>query len=209
MTSPAGAPLHFEREAWEAGLRRVAGVDEAGRGPLAGPVVAAVVVLRPGRPIDGADDCKSLLPEDRRELAREIRSDALAFALGAASTREIERLNPRRAAALAMRRALAGLPAPPDRVLVDGRGMPGLGQHRGLVRGDVRCRSIACASILAKVVRDRLMHRLHPRYPEYGWITNHGYGTEEHLEALTRHGPTPHHRRTFEPVAQATLELGD
>lgn len=201
------APLEFEEEAWSRGLRRVAGVDEAGRGPLAGPVLAAAVVLRPGRPVEGAVDSKRLSPERRREMAERVRRDAMSWALGAASTREVERLNPRRAAALAMRRALARLPWTPEAVLVDGRGMPGLEEHRSIVAGDARCRSIACASILAKVVRDRLMHLLHPRYPEYGWATNHGYGTPEHLEALARHGPTPHHRRTFAPVAQAALEL--
>jgi len=200
--------LRHEREAWGRGLRRVVGVDEAGRGPLAGPVVAAAVALRPGSPVAGAADSKTLPAGRRRELSREIRSGCLAWALGAASTREVERLNPRGAAALAMRRALRGLPFSPERLLVDGRGMPELGQQEAIVGGDDRSASIACASILAKVVRDRLMHRLHPRYPAYGWDTNHGYGTAQHLEALERHGPTPHHRRTFRPVAQAGLGLG-
>jgi ribonuclease HII len=204
---PDATRLRFEREAWEAGLRRVVGLDEAGRGPLAGPVVAAAVALRPGQPVDGAADSKTLAPSRRRELAEAIRAEALAWALGAASTREVEELNPRHAAAVAMRRALDRLSCVPQRLLVDGREMPGLGEHRALVGGDDRSQSIACASILAKVVRDRLMHRLHPRYPEYGWRTNHGYGTPEHLRALQRHGPTPHHRRTFAPVAQARLEL--
>lgn len=200
--------LALEREAWEEGLRRVVGLDEAGRGPLAGPVLAAAVALRPGRPVEGAADSKKLDPDRRREVAGRVREDALAWALGAASTREVERHDPRGAAALAMRRALRRLPLKPQRLLVDGRGMPGLGEHRAVVGGDDRCQSIACASVLAKVVRDRLMHRLHPRYPEYGWDTNHGYGTPAHLEALRRHGPTPHHRRSFAPVAQASLELG-
>lgn len=199
--------LRLEREAWEAGLRCVAGLDEAGRGPLAGPVLAAAVVLRQGRPVDGAADCKTIEPERRREVARRVREEARACALGAASTREVERLNPRRAAAVAMRRALRRLPLEPDHLLVDGREMPGLGEHRAVIRGDDRSQSIACASVLAKVVRDRLMHRLHPRYPEYGWETNHGYGTPAHLEALRRHGPTPHHRRSFTPVAQVSLGL--
>lgn len=199
--------LRLEKEAWDAGLRRVAGLDEAGRGPLAGPVLAAAVVLRPGRPVDGAADCKTIEPERRRDVARRVREEARACALGAASTREVERLNPRRAAALAMRRALRRLPLEPDHLLVDGREMPGLGEHRAVIRGDDRSQSIACASVLAKVVRDRLMHRLHPRYPEYGWETNHGYGTPAHLEALRRHGATPHHRRSFAPVAQVSLGL--
>ena len=202
------ASLRFEEEAWSRGLSRVAGLDEAGRGPLAGPVVAAAVVLRPGQSIDGAADSKTLGVPARRELCRSIRDRAAGWSLGAASVPEVERLNPLRASELAMRRALNALAGEPDHLLVDGREMAGLPEHRAVVRGDARCHSIACASILAKVVRDRLMRRLHPRYPEYGWRTNVGYGTPEHLEALARLGPTPHHRRTFGPVAQATLELG-
>ncbi len=185
----------------------MAGLDEAGRGPLAGPVVAAAVVLRRGRRIDGATDSKALSVEDRRELFDLVRSRAAAWGLGAASVPEVERLNPLRASSLAMRRSLASLPDEPDHLLVDGPRMDGLPEHRPVVGGDARCHSIACASILAKVVRDRLMRRLHPRYPDYGWRTNVGYGTREHLEALERLGPTPHHRRTFGPVAQASLRL--
>lgn len=201
------APLDLEEEAWGRGLRHVVGVDEVGYGPLAGPVVAAAVALRPGRPVEGATDSKALAADRRQELAGRIRTETLSSALGAASTREVERLNPRGAAALAMRRAVERLPIDADLLLVDGREVPGLPDHRPLVEGDRRSQSVACASILAKVVRDRLMHFLHPRYPEYGWLTNHGYGTREHLEALSRHGPTPHHRRNFEPVAQAELRL--
>lgn len=203
----ATASLRFEEEAWSRGLSRVAGLDEAGRGPLAGPVVAAAVVLRPGRGVDGAADSKTLGADARRELFESIRDRAAAWSLGAASVPEVERLNPLRASELAMRRALVRLPGEPDHLLVDGPGMAGLPEHRAVVRGDARCQSIACASILAKVVRDRLMHRLHPRYPDYGWRTNVGYGTPEHMDALARLGPTPHHRRTFGPVAQARLEL--
>ena len=202
------ASLRFEEEAWSRGLVRVAGLDEAGRGPLAGPVVAAAVVLNPGQRIEGTADSKTLEPDARQELSRRIRHEAAGWGLGAASVPEVEELNPLRATELAMRRALAALAAEPDHLLVDGRRLGGLPDHRPVVRGDSRCHSIACASILAKVVRDRLMRRLHPRYPAYGWWTNVGYGTPEHLKALTRHGPTPHHRRTFGPVAQATLELG-
>jgi ribonuclease HII len=201
------APLTFEQEGWERGLRRVAGVDEAGRGPLAGPVVAAAVVLFRDQSFDGATDSKLLTAEVRETLSERIRDEAQAWGVGAASCREIERLNVRRAAALAMRRALGRLDVPPDLLLVDGNGMPGLGPQQAIVHGDLRSHSIACASILAKVVRDRLMRRLHPRYPEYGWATNHGYGTAEHLEALNRLGPTPHHRRTWAPVRQVELPL--
>lgn len=182
-------------------------MDEVGLGPLAGPVVAAAVALPPGTSVEGAVDSKRLSPDRRETLARAIRERALGYALGAASCREVERLNPRRAAALAMRRALDRLAFDPELVLVDGREVPGLGEHRAIVGGDDRSHTIACASIVAKVVRDRAMHLLHPRYPAYGWITNHGYATEEHVEALATHGPTPHHRRTYEPVAQPEFDL--
>lgn len=201
------APLTFELEGWERGLERVAGVDEAGRGPLAGPVVAAAVVLFRDQSFDGATDSKLLTAEVRETLSERIRHEARGWGVGAASCREIERLNVRRAAALAMRRALSRLDLPPDLLLVDGNGMPDLGPQQAIVHGDLRSHSIACASILAKVVRDRLMRRLHPRYPEYGWATNHGYGTADHLEALNRLGPTPHHRRTWAPVRQIELPL--
>lgn len=204
---PSTAPLGPEREAWERGRERVAGLDEAGRGPLAGPVVAAAVILRHDQQLDGVTDSKRLPAGRRKELAGHIRREVRGWALGAASTREVERLDPRGASELAMRRALDRLELVPDFLLVDGRGMPGLGEQRALAGGDRRSHSIACASVLAKVVRDRLMRRLHPRYPPYGWATNVGYGTAEHLAALRRHGPTPHHRRTFGPVAQAALEL--
>lgn len=205
------APLHHEREAWGDGCRHVAGVDEAGRGPLAGPVVAAAVILRPDQTFDGASDSKELTPQRRQELAGRIQAEALACSLGAASTREIERLNILGATRVAMRRALNGLPESPDRILVDG--LPVRGEsfpaHTALVGGDARCHSIACASILAKVVRDRLMRLLDPRYPAYGWARNKGYGTPEHREALASHGPTPHHRRTFSPVAQYGFTFGE
>jgi ribonuclease HII len=201
------APIDFEREAWDCGLRHVAGLDEVGCGPLAGPVVAGAVVLFPeSDPIDGVCDSKLLSPEAREEAAAEIRSVALAWALGAASTREIERLNIRGATALAMRRAVARLAVEPDRLLIDGRPLPGVGDHTSIIGGDRKCASIACASVLAKVVRDRLMRRLHPRYPEYGWESNKGYATGEHLAAIRRIGPSPHHRATWRPVAQ--LEMG-
>ena len=201
------APIDFEREAWDCGLRHVAGLDEVGCGPLAGPVVAGAVVLVPDSdPIDGVCDSKLLSPKEREEAAGEIRRLALTWALGAASTREIERLNIRGATALAMRRAVARLAVEPDRLLVDGRPMPAVGDHTSIVGGDRKCASIACASILAKVVRDRLMRRLHPRYPQYGWESNKGYATGEHLAAIRQIGPSPHHRATWRPVAQ--LEMG-
>lgn len=203
----AGAPLDIEREAWTEGLRVVAGVDEAGRGPLAGPVVTAAVVLSPDRAFEGATDSKALRATRREELCSRIRDQARACSVGAASTREIERLDILRATSLAMRRALEGLGTDPELLLVDGQGLPDLPEHRPLVGGDRRSRTVACASIVAKVIRDRLMKRLSPRYPEYGWASNKGYHTPQHVEALTRLGPTPHHRRTFAPVSQYELEL--
>jgi ribonuclease HII len=185
----------------------VVGVDEAGCGPLAGPVVAAAVALRPGQRIEGAYDSKTLGPIQREELAREIRERALAFSVGAASTREIERLNIRRATSLAIRRAIARLPFEPELLLVDGLKVPELGEHRPIVKGDRLSLSIACASILSKTTRDRLMKLLANRYPEYGWGENKGYATPSHLEAIREHGPTPHHRRTWAPIVQSELPL--
>ncbi|MFH1766298.1 MAG: ribonuclease HII [Gemmatimonadota bacterium] len=191
-------PLHYEERFWSRGLFRVAGVDEVGRGPLAGPVVAAAVVLPPGTPIPGARDSKTLSPARRRELATEILDQALAVGLGAASVREIDRLNILVSTRLAMSRALAQLPLPPDHIVVDGLPVAGLvWEHEAIVGGDGLVHSIACASILAKVVRDRLMTRLSLRYPGYGWETNMGYGTAAHRSALRRLGPTPHHRLSF------------
>lgn len=200
------ALLALEDGFWARGVQRVAGVDEAGRGPLAGPVLAAAVILPPGVRIEGVDDSKRLRPAVRERLAVEIERVALAFAVGAASAREVDRLNILRATHLAMRRALDRLRVPPDHVIVDGLPVPLLGEAQtAVVEGDRRVHSIACASILAKVTRDRLMCRLAARYPGYGWERNAGYGTPEHLDALARLGPTPHHRRSFSPVQ---LSLG-
>jgi ribonuclease HII len=182
-------------------------VDEVGRGPLAGPVVAAAVVLKPGTSVPGARDSKALSKSRREALAREILSNAAAVSLGAASVREIDRLNILVSTRLAMSRALRRLPDPPEHVVVDGLPVKGLEwAHEAIVGGDDRVHSIACASILAKVVRDRLMGRLALRYPGYGWETNMGYGTAQHLAALRGLGPTPHHRLTFGGV-QMDLDL--
>ncbi|MDT8436969.1 MAG: ribonuclease HII [Gemmatimonadota bacterium] len=206
------APADLERDGWGRGLRHIVGVDEAGRGPLAGPVVAAAVALPPflRAPPDelvGATDSKLLPSPERERLAGAIRALALGHAVAAASPREIERLNIRGATALAMRRAVHRLPFRPELLLVDGLPVPELGEHRSVVRGDRRSLSIACASILAKVVRDRLMVRLAPRYPDYGWADNKGYATAPHLAAIREHGPTRHHRATWAPIAQHRLRL--
>ena len=191
-------PLDYERGFWSRSLSWVAGVDEAGRGPLAGPVVAAAVVLREGVGVEGADDSKRVSREEREEVARRIREQAVAVTVGAASAREIDEINILRATARAMERAIRRLPRHPDHVVVDGLPMRDLAwEHEAVVGGDALVHSVACASIVAKVCRDRLMARLARRYPEYGWERNMGYGTEEHRAAIRRVGPTPHHRLTF------------
>lgn len=201
-------PLDYERGFWSRGLFGVAGVDEAGRGPLAGPVVAAAVILPEGVGVKGADDSKRVSREDREEVARRIREQAVAVTVGAASAREIDDINILRATARAMERAIRRLPRRPDHLVVDGlpvRDLPW--NHDAVVGGDGRVHSIACASIVAKVCRDRLMTRLARRYPEYGWERNMGYGTEEHRAAIRRLGPTPHHRLTF-GLEQLELAVG-
>ncbi len=199
--------LTTERRYWRAGFPYVAGVDEVGCGSLAGPVVAAAVILPVEVGVKGAVDSKLLNAKDREELATAIRERALALGIGAASTREVERLNVFRAAGLAMERALRRLSLSPHCVLIDGRPQPRLGDHRSIIRGDRKCHSIACASIVAKVLRDRLMTLLADHYPEYGWEHNAGYATREHKRALIDVGVTPHHRRTFLGV-QYALDLG-
>ncbi len=187
----------FERPFWERDLL-VAGVDEAGRGPLAGPVVAAAVVL-PAEPlILHVDDSKRLKPEEREELYEQIRERALALSVGQASPAEIDRLNILRASHLAMRRALQSLRVRPAHVFVDGPPVPDLGfPQTALYDGDHRCYSVAAASIVAKVVRDRIMLDLDHAYPGYGFARHKGYPTREHVEALRRLGPSPVHRRSF------------
>ena len=202
--------LQREIAFWQAqgdGEGLVAGLDEAGRGPLAGPVVAAAVVFPPFcKPIRGLRDSKLLPPVKRARLARVVRARALAVAVGAASVREIDRLNIRRASILAMRRALARLMIRPAHVLVDGLPAPELGcPHEAIIDGDVHCHSIAAASVIAKTLRDRLMELLARRYPSYAWASNKGYGTPEHLAALAAFGFTAHHRRSFSPVVQLEL----
>lgn len=201
------SPLDHEQGFWSRGIERVAGIDEVGRGPLAGPVVAAAVILPPGCEICGADDSKRLTALQRVALAREISATAAAVAVGAASAREIDRINIRRATALAMSRAIRRLRLAPAHIFVDGLPVPELGLEwqTAVVGGDHQVHSIACASIIAKVCRDRLMERLAARYPRYGWERNKGYGTEEHRSALRLHGASPHHRRTFQPVEQLML----
>jgi ribonuclease HII len=185
-------------------VRLLCGVDEAGRGPLAGPVVAAAVILHPRRPVEGLADSKALTPRRREELAQEIRSRAIAWAVASASVEEIDALNILRASLLAMRRAVEALSVRPQRVLVDGLYCPELGMPmRAIVGGDARVKSISAASILAKVTRDAGMVTLHHQHPLYGFDRHKGYSTNEHLAALRAHGACPLHRRSFAPVRAA------
>ncbi len=189
----------IERELRAEGALLIAGVDEVGRGPLAGPVVVCAIVMPPGkRAISGVDDSKALSQEERDRLAPIIRNEAVSFSLGAASVREIAALNIYHATVVAMRRALSRLRVKPDAVLIDGKPIRTLEiAHRAVVGGDRRCYSIACASILAKVTRDRLMTSLSVRYPGYGWEHNAGYGTPSHVAALSSLGLVSHHRVAF------------
>lgn len=191
--------LDLERTLWQAGYRAVCGVDEAGRGCLAGPVVAAAVILPPGHLIPGVDDSKRLPRARRLVLAHRIRAEALAVGVGSCDPSEIDRMNILGAAMEAMRRAVEGLAIAPDYLLIDGnRAFPRPpAPHRTLVKGDARCLSIAAASIIAKTTRDRMMADLHRLHPHYGWDRNAGYPTQEHYAALATHGPTPHHRTSF------------
>jgi ribonuclease HII len=184
----------------------VCGVDEAGRGPLAGPVVAAAVILDPARPIAGLNDSKKLSEKRRDELALVIRVEALAWAVAEASVEEIDRLNILHASMLAMQRAVAGLAVRPERALVDGNRCPRLAiPVEAVVKGDGKIAAIAAASILAKTVRDAGMRALDAAYPQYGFARHMGYPTAAHCRALQEHGPTPAHRKSFGPVAQLTL----
>jgi len=193
--------LRRERALWRAGVARVAGVDEVGVAPACGPVVAAAVIVRPNtHRIAGVRDSKTLSAAQREALAPEVRRRALAVGVGAASVAEIDRLNIYHATHLAMRRALLRLGGH-DHVLVDGMAIAGfeadVGPYDAIVDGDAHVYSIACASIVAKVVRDRLMARLAARYPGYGWEHNAGYATAEHRAAMAELGVTPFHRRSF------------
>ena len=204
--SPIERELRQEHGPW------LAGVDEVGRGPLAGPVVACAAVMPADKAvIRGINDSKQLTRADRERFACRIRGEAIGLALGAASVREIERLNIYHATVLAMRRALGRLAATgvtPNFVVVDGKPVRSLGiPHRAVVHGDARCYSVACASIVAKVTRDALMRRLAARHPFYGWDRNVGYGTAFHWTSLKEHGLTVHHRRQFCEDDQLEFEL--
>ncbi len=188
---------------------RTAGVDEAGRGPLAGPVVAAAVILPEGFRLEGLADSKQLSESRREALAERIRAEAIAWSLGRAEVAEIDRLNILQATMLAMQRAVAGLAAPPDRVLVDGNRCPDLPcPAEAIIKGDATVPAISAASILAKVARDREMVELDARYPQYQLARHKGYPTRAHLQALAEHGVSPVHRRSFGPVRRLLEAAG-
>jgi ribonuclease HII len=203
MRSKKSLPLEQTSLNWEThGL--VAGVDEAGRGPLAGPVVAAAVILDDLNPIRGLNDSKKLTAKRREALFDEIRARALCFAISEASVQEIDHINILQATLLAMKRAVEALRLPPKLVLVDGNRLPTLSiRAEAIVQGDALVPAISAASILAKVHRDRLCQAMHQDYPLYGFDQHKGYGTAKHLAALQAHGPADCHRMTFAPVARS------
>lgn len=188
----------YERSAREEGFRAVCGIDEAGRGPLAGPVFAAAVILPENCAVEGINDSKKLSPKKREQLFGEIESQAVAYGVGFATEKEIDRVNILQATFLAMKRAFDALSVRPDLALVDGNRMPRLGiETRTIVKGDSLSASIAAASILAKVSRDRVMEQIDAIYPQYRFAKHKGYGTALHVEMLKQYGPCPIHRRTF------------
>lgn len=204
-----GPTDEFELEARRCGYRRIAGLDEAGRGPLAGPVVAAAVILPARCRLAGVDDSKQLTESDRERLFALIQERAVGIGVGSASHEEVDRLNILEATRLAMGRAVASVMPVPDCLLIDAVTLPGCRlPARSIIKGDALSLSIAAASIIAKVTRDRLMAEYHRIYPEYDFLAHKGYGTDEHRRRLLEHGPCAIHRRTFAPVAQI-LASGD
>src|SRR5204863_7279979 len=197
------AMLHFERLLWKAGIRHIAGVDEVGMGPLAGPVVAAAVIFPRGVEIDGIDDSKALDEETRNRLQREIHARSSAVAIGVVEVEEIDRINIYRAGIRAMQLALENLPLTPQHILVDSRTVPGFTQpQNSFDKGDGINFSIAAASIVAKVYRDALMTDLGKQYPGYGFASHKGYATPEHQRAIREYGPCPIHRRSFDYIRE-------
>ena len=207
---PPAPDMTAEAAAYAAGYKHVCGIDEAGRGPLAGPVVAAAVVLPPGYDIPGLNDSKKLTAKKRDALYEQLMADERVLkCVAEATVQEIDELNILRATHLAMARAAQGITPAVDFCLIDGLAVPNFPlPSQNMVKGDARCLSIAAASVLAKVTRDRYMQRLAEEFPQYGFDRHAGYGTKAHLEAIRKYGVTIHHRRTFAPVAQLELPLG-
>lgn len=190
--------LEFEKEALAKGYKSVCGVDEAGRGPLAGPVCAAAVILPEGVIIDGVNDSKKLSEKKRESLFDVIREQAMSYSIAYATVDEIEEINILNATMLAMRRAIDGLEIKADYAMIDGNKIPPLDiDAECIVKGDAKSMSIACASILAKVSRDRLLYKYAEEYPMYGFDKHKGYGTKVHREAILKYGPCPYHRKSF------------
>ncbi len=190
--------LEFEKEAFAKGYKSVCGVDEAGRGPLAGPVCAAAVILPEGVIIDGVNDSKKLSEKKRESLFDVIREQALSYSIAYATVDEIEEINILNATMLAMRRAIDGLDIKADYAMIDGNKIPPIDiDAECIVKGDAKSMSIACASILAKVSRDRLLYKYAEEYPMYGFDKHKGYGTKVHREAILKYGPCPYHRKSF------------
>ena len=196
----------FEKEMEAQGFRVIAGLDEAGRGPLAGPVVAAAVILPPMKKWVGVDDSKKLSPEQREKAFSLILRQEAAVGIGIVDAREIDRLNILRASLKAMEQAVQNLPLSPDFLLIDGLHSLTLPlAQRAIPKGDQRCQSIAAASIVAKVTRDRLMVAYHDEYPQYNFAKHKGYGTKEHLQAIRQYGHCPLHRQSFKPIYQLSF----
>jgi ribonuclease HII len=190
--------LHFERQLWDSGISYVVGVDEVGRGPLAGPVYACAVVFDKGYFLTGVRDSKELSEKKREEFAGTLSKNAISWSLGSAEVDEIDRFNIRQATFKAMQRAIAGLTVNPDYIIIDGEDLPGSAYpSRGIIKGDKKSFTIAAASIMAKVFRDNYMKEIDQEYPVYQFKKNKGYGTAEHIKAIKEYGYCKHHRRTF------------
>jgi ribonuclease HII len=198
--------LAYEQAKWNLGYQLVAGIDEAGRGPLAGPVVAcSLVILCPSLSIEGINDSKKLTPSKRQQIAEALRAESsVAYGIGVATHVEIDRMNILEATRLAMRKSLEALPCDPDYLLVDGMPLSFEISSEGIIKGDSKSLSIAAASILAKVTRDEMMLEYDRSWPQYGFAKHKGYGTKGHIEALEKHGPCEIHRKSFAPVAKYT-----
>ncbi len=207
---PPAPDMSAELAAYATGCKCVCGIDEAGRGPLAGPVVTAAVVLPQGYELSGLNDSKKLTAKRREALYEQLMADERVLkCVAEATVAEIDEYNILRATHMAMARAAQGLPVVPDMCLIDGLSVPNFPlPSQNMVKGDARCLSIAAASVLAKVTRDRYMVQLAERFPQYGFERHAGYGTKAHLQAIQQYGITEHHRRSFAPVAQMQLPLG-
>ncbi|HEY4554205.1 MAG TPA: ribonuclease HII [Bacillaceae bacterium] len=200
---------HYEKQARDAGFRNIAGVDEAGRGPLAGPVVSAAVILPEGLYLEGLDDSKKLTEKKRVALYRQIKEAAIAVGVGIVSEKDIDSLNIYHAARKSMNHAVNDLSVPPDYLLVDAMDLQSPYPSESIIKGDAKSISIAAASIIAKVTRDKIMDQYDSLYPQYGFSLHKGYGTKTHLHALHKYGPTPIHRKSFGPVASASAKGGE